>query len=309
MEQTQILTTKATIPWYVMVVTALALVAIVAGAWWYWMTQNQSPFPVGAKVSVSLGYVPASTLFTLSDADREFTQVSVPGVAEGNIVIDEVSVVGQSYYLELDPETGFANLYAADGTPVTRSQSTKFNVLYRSKTNSFVFLSKKLGSPEEFLVTQEWNVVESDMDGNETVLGTGLHIEFASDTLLIASRDGSLVMMGSDGVKTELLRQEQSWIFTTQATGSEVAVYNALAGAVDIYTLNAEAAKLVYRDTQEVVSRPSAMAYAGDRLVYATGTLDGTGTAFGTVGSSRVLTVQHPNPEQPSSAYNLKISL
>ena len=293
------------------------IVILAAAAYWVFVEQaNRLPFPKEAEVTVSLGYVPASPLVSLSQDRARFVPRTFAGVPEGSFVIDRIATASGEYLLVLDSNTSVSNIMRSQGdgaelAPVTTSQTMKFDLSYDPATDTFVYLSKSLATAEEFLTTRDWNVTVLRA-GTERTIGTGLHAEAVpgANAAIVGSFDGTLSWRDLDALEEVLItKREQAWVFAVKPDGSELALYNPLTREVDRFDVTQGARALRPLASEKVLGDPSSLAYLNDSIVVSRSNPEQSATIFSTAGSTRELTVPHPVPGVASSAYNLSIDL
>ena len=296
------------------------LLVLASVATYVFLTERtkQYPFPKSAEVMVSLGYVPASPLVSLSMDRAHFEPRSFAGVPEGSFVIDRVAAASGEYLLVLDPATSVSNIVRREQTaegerlvPITESRTLKFDLSYDPATDTFVYLSKAITTPEEYLATRDWDVTLFRR-GAEMMIGTGLHAEAVpgANAAIVGSFDGKLSWRDLDGIEEVLMTErEQAWLFAVKKDGTELALYNPLTQQVDRFDVTQGARALSPVASQAVLGMPASIAYANDSVVIARSNPEQSATLFSTAGSTREWTVPHPVPSVASSAYNLTIDL
>ncbi len=296
------------------------LVLVLAGGFYWWMTtKNESVFPKNATVTVSLGFVPASPLVSLNADRTSFEANTLATELPGKLVIDRVLTKKGEYLLVLDPVNSVANIVMRSketgGEPfvaVTDSPTMKFDISYDEKTDTFVYLSKKLATPEEFLTTRDWDVTTFSA-GAEQVIGKGLHAEVVpgKDAVVSGTFAGVLSWIPlKGGNATVLMEREQAWVFGVNSNGKELALYNPTTVQVDRIDLSRGPENAHSVKSLALPSRPASLTYMRDKIVATLPDSAQSSTTFVIAGdATKTLEVKNLYPNVPSAAYNLTIEL
>lgn len=298
---------------------ALLLLFAVAGLYWWMTTKDGSVFPKNATVTVSLGFVPASPLVALNTDRTSFEANTLNALFPGKLVIDRVVTKKGEYLLILDPVNSIANVVMRSKgdsggafVAVTDSSTMKFDLSYDEKTDTLVYLSKKLATPEEFLVTRDWDVTTFSA-GVEQVIGKGLHAEVVpgKDAVMAGTFAGVLSWIPlKGGNATVLMEREQAWTFGVHANGRELALYNPTAVQVDRIDLSRGPENTRVIESLASGSRPASLTYMRDKIVLALPDSAQSSTTFMIAGdTAKTIEVKNLYPDVPSAAYNLTIEL
>lgn len=297
----------------------LLLLLIAGGVYWWFLNNDSGPlFPKNATVMVSLGFVPASPLVSLNAERTNFEANTLAPELSGKLVIDRVVSKKGEYLLILDPVTSVANIVMrskeSGGEPfvtVTDTSTMKFDLSYDEKSDTFVYLSKKLATPEEFLTTRDWDVTTYS-GGVEKVIGTGLHAEVVpgKNAVVVGTFAGVLSWIPfAGGNPVVLMEREQAWAFTVRPNGKEIALYNPSTNQIDVLDVSGGPEKMQVKKSLASYSRPASLAYMGDAIVLALPDSAQSLTTFRIAGDKRELQVLNPYPDVPSAAYNVTIEL
>jgi hypothetical protein len=299
------------------VLGAVVLLAV-GGMWWWFVGRDAATmFPKDATVMVSLGFVPASPLVLLNAERTGFAPHTLAPELSEKLVIDRVVTKKGEYLLVLDPVTSVANvmLRTKEGealVAVTDSATMKFDLSYDEKSDTVVYLSKKLSAPEEFLQTRDWDVTTFSA-GTEKVVGTGLHAEVVpgKGAVIVGTYGGALSWIPvSEGSPVSLMEREQAWTFAVRPNGKELAVYNPTLNQIDRIDISQGPENVRTVESLNISGRPASLTYLKDKVVVALPDRAQSKTTFMIAGNgAHTLEVQNLYPDVPSAAYNLTIEL
>ncbi len=227
-------------------------------------------------LAVAVGSMPGSALYAVDEANGTLSPIILNVEGQELHALDAVAGSDGSWYYILNEigERPITNLYRRneDGsmTRLTTSSTAKYNLSYDAGSGRLAYQASADTENLDFLLSPDWDLTIFDLaTGEETTVATGTNPVLlpGGDTLLYKNgEDLILRAIGSDA--DAIVVSVPSGLYTVDAVGGTLAVYNDTTRKIDVYNLT-DGASLSYQQSVETDLAPAALAYVDGELVAA----------------------------------------